>query len=947
MPADQERTSTILRPEAQELFRSLVSRYGFDEAQIQRAAHEHPELAYELELLSHGWRSVQELFSSWSPDASVLFGAARDLAQRSLEARVELEQLLAELRVPRRSGEQLAAPSPLAGGGMALVYRVRDQILQRELAMKVLREESPAEHTTPSPSTRDSQRVRRFLSEARLTARLDHPGIVPVHELGVDASGRPFFTMRLVRGTSLAGVLQLAKQADPRWSLSRVLEVLLKVCDAVAYAHSQGVVHRDLKPANIMVGAFGETYVMDWGLARSAEQEDPPTPKPSSSSLASDEPLTSDGDVLGTPNYMSPEQARDSRIEVGPRSDVYSLGAILYQVLAGVAPYADLVDRRDSQRVLQLLLSREPTRIRALAPTAPQELIAIAEKAMARDPSLRYPDMGAVAGDVRAYIDGRVVLAHEHGLGAELRKWLGRNRVLAYALAFALLSAGVGTYVILHTKRDLMRHKRFDEELRLPAELAERARHLWPAVPDQLPQMRQWLADAQRLVGQIPEYERHLRVLEGRAVQSTLSNPAELAGRARLESEIQRLNSELLARRKELMTGVDRGPSDQLFAEAVRREIRLLEERIRRLIADHEQRVYADFADPADRSDYQSTLALRTQVLDLLIDDPHLGLIRSVNDRVQIAETLQRQSLVDAADAWRHACDSIARLPVYNGLKLRPQLGLVPIRVNEQGYWEFTHVLSGSAVTTDERNKPLLAPDSGIVLVLIPGGLFEIGSQPASVSSDPFVQGDEHPRTKVVLDPFFLGKHEVTLAQWYRACGVIPNQRLVSRTWHSDFAPVEGVSWDDCTEVLGRWGLSLPTEAQWEYAARGGTDMPWWTGAEILSLTWRVNAAIDGMEGDGEPQTLAISTMQPGPFGLHHILGNVSEWVSDHYWSSYMWRFRGSDGAQECGASGSRVIRGGSALSTAPQLRSASRAWAPQQNRLPYLGVRAMRPIDP
>lgn len=946
MPANQERTSITLRPEAQELFRSIVSRHGFDEAEIQRAALEHPELAYELQLLSHGWRSVQELFSSWSPDASVLFGAARDLAQRSLEARVELEQLLAELRVPRRSGEQLTASTPLAGGGMALVYRVRDRILQRELAMKVLREEAPADGNTPTPSTRDRQRVRRFLSEVRLTARLDHPGIVPVHELGVDAAGRPFFTMRLVRGTSLAGVLQLAKQADPRWSLSRVLEVLLKVCDAVAYAHSQGVVHRDLKPANIMVGAFGETYVMDWGLARSAEPVDPPTPSTSVSSVEADEPLTSDGDVLGTPNYMSPEQARDSSVEVGPRSDVYSLGAILYQVLAGVAPYADLADRRDTQRVLQLLLSREPTRIRELSAVAPQELIAIAEKAMSRDPSRRYPDMAAVAADVRAYMDGRVVLAHEHGLGAELRKWLRRNRVLAYALTFALLSVGVGTAVILNTKRDLMRHVRFDEERRLPAELAERAQALWPAVPEQLPQLKQWLADARRLTDQIPEYERHLRTLEARAKPSSVSNPEELADRERLESEIQRLNAELLARRKELISGVDRGPSDQLFAEAVRREIRLLEERIRRLVADQELRVYVDFADPADRSEYLSTLALRTQVLDLLLDDPHLGLIRSVKERLVVAENLQRQSLADAADAWRHACDSIARLPVYGGLKLRPQLGLVPIRVNEQGYWEFTHVLSGTAVSTDERNKPLLAPGSGLVLVLLPGGAFEIGSYPASTSSDPFVRGDEHPRTKVVLEPFFLGKHEVSLAQWYRACGVIPNQRLVSRTWHSDFDPVEGVSWDDCHEVLGRWGLCLPTEAQWEYAARANTDTPWWTGSEVLSLTWRVNAAIDGAVGDGEAQTLAVSTMQAGPFGLHHILGNVSEWVSDHYWPSYIWRFRDGDGAQECGASGSRVIRGGSALSTAPDLRSASRAWAPQQNRLPYLGVRVMRPID-
>ncbi|MFM7281588.1 MAG: protein kinase domain-containing protein, partial [Planctomycetia bacterium] len=269
---------------------------------------------------------------------------------------------------------------------------VRDRLLQRELAMKVLRGE-PSSGATPLPgSARDSQRVRRFLGEARLTAKLDHPGIVPVHELGVDAHGTPFFTMRLVRGSSLADVLKAARAGDRHWTLSRVLEVMLKVCDAVAYAHSQGVVHRDLKPTNIMVGAFGETYVMDWGLARGGEMEEHPGSLSSFQRGSSDDPITDDGDVLGTPNYMPPEQASGVQQQVGPRSDVYALGAILYQLLTGRPPFADLVERGEAPTVLAALLKREPTPIRVLAPHAPKELVAVAEKAMSRDAGDRYPD---------------------------------------------------------------------------------------------------------------------------------------------------------------------------------------------------------------------------------------------------------------------------------------------------------------------------------------------------------------------------------------------------------------------------------------------------------------------------------------------------------------------------------------------------------------------------
>jgi formylglycine-generating enzyme required for sulfatase activity len=945
-----DNNSLSLRPEALELFRSIVTQHGFDASLLRKASEENPEHAQELELLATSWRSVELVFASWNPDPSVLLSAAKDLAERSLTARVELEQLLAELRAPRRTADQLGERQVLASGGMALVYRVRDRMLQRELAMKVLRSE-PSSGASPAPgSARDSHRVRRFLTEARLTARLDHPGIVPVHELGVDEHGTPFFTMRLVRGSSLADVLRAARAGDRQWTLSRILEVILNVCDAVAYAHSQGVVHRDLKPTNIMVGAFGETYVMDWGLARGGELEEPQGGLSALGGGDDEDPITGDGDVIGTPNYMPPEQASGAQEQVGPRSDVYALGAVLYQLLTGRPPYADLIERREAPTVLAALLRREPTPIRVLAPEAPEELVAVAQKAMSRDVGERYADMSAVAEDLRAYIGGRVVLAHEQGVGAELRKWLKRNRVLAYTAVFALLSLASWVSTYFTTSHRYKERERFKQDLHLAATLASRAEQLWPAVPEQLPALRAWLTDAEHLQANAAPYMARLHALERRALPAGADDSQEKIGRRRREQEKERLDAELRARRIEQLSAGNRGPSNPLFAQALKREIRMLEARLERARIKPGERFHYDFADPSDETEYMALLEFHANLRELNLEDPWRGAICSVRARIALAERLCARSIEDVDDLWLHACDSIQRLDVYHGLKLAPQLGLVPLRINEVGYWEFTHILSGEAVRLDERGKCLITPDSGIVLVLIPGGEANIGSAPLDLAlreaEDVLAQPDECPQTRVALDPYFLAKHEITVAQWYRARGEIPNRSLSGRSWDSDLDPVEGVSWTDARRALNQWGLALPTEAQWEHAARGSTRTPWWTGTEPISLAWRVNGRVAGISSSDFPSTIAVHTMQDGPFGIHHMLGNVSEWVADHYWPSYLSRFRQGDGLQDSGASGARVLRGGGAIHEPQDLRTARRFSAAPDNRQPFVGVRAARALD-
>ncbi len=229
--------------------------------------------------------------------------------------------------------------------------------------------------------------------------------------------------------------------------------MLLRVCEAMAYAHSKGVVHRDLKPANIMVGKFGEVYVMDWGLARvlgRADAHDLRLRDPTSTSgvrttrsgsqgFGDMAFVTMDGDVVGTPAYMPPEQARGKIEEIAARSDVYAIGAMLYHVLAGQMPYAGRGESRGNVEVLNALLDGAPPPLREVCDDVPAELEAICEKAMARDIKARYSDTLELAEDLRAFLEGRVVKAYQTGAVVELRKWVARNKALAGVAAAALV----------------------------------------------------------------------------------------------------------------------------------------------------------------------------------------------------------------------------------------------------------------------------------------------------------------------------------------------------------------------------------------------------------------------------------------------------------------------------------------------------------------------------
>ncbi len=429
-----------------------------------------------------GRRSIREYVGKKLADEDKQGVSLEPEPPKDLDSAVRLKLQRLASHVPQMPRYSLQGE--VARGGMGVILKVWDQDLRRTLAMKVILGKVDADSTADTPVA-DTEYLSRFLEEAQITGQLDHPGVVPVHEIGVDGGGRVFFTMRMVKGRNLEEIFDQARKGEEGWTRTRALGVLLKVCEAMAYAHSKGVIHRDLKPANIMVGKFGETYVMDWGLAKVMGRRDARdlrlAPDASMTRVRTDRRevaaqisgspvMTMDGTVVGTPAYMPPEQAAGRIDELDQRADVYAVGALLYRLLTGQMPYVTPGARITGYEVIQRLMGGPPARIHTIDATVPAELAAICEKAMARELTDRYPSMDALAEDLRAYLEGRVVRAYETGAVAEFRKWVSRNKGTAAAIAGLLLLAVGGTAFFAWQQRSQVR------ELQSAQEQIERAR---------------------------------------------------------------------------------------------------------------------------------------------------------------------------------------------------------------------------------------------------------------------------------------------------------------------------------------------------------------------------------------------------------------------------------------------------------------------------------------
>lgn len=325
------------------------------------------------------------------------------------------------------AAERYRLGAELGRGGMGRVVEAFDLQLGRTVALKeVLPRGGPGV-------------VRRFAREVQLTARLEHPSIIPLYDSGTTADGRPFYVMRRVSGRPLDELMAQATGLGARLTL---LPAVLAAIDAVAHAHRRGVIHRDLKPANILVGELGEVVVIDWGLAKViGEDDDAPG---TVIAQASDSLRTQIGSVFGTPGFMAPEQARGE--ELDPRGDVYALGATLYQLLAGAPPHSGT----SATEVIEKTGTREVTPVDVIAPGAPPELVAIVSKALAFDQAGRYPDAGALGEDVRRFLDGQLVAAHRYTRRQRVWRFARRQRAPLSVAALAMVSVAVLAWVGVH-----------------------------------------------------------------------------------------------------------------------------------------------------------------------------------------------------------------------------------------------------------------------------------------------------------------------------------------------------------------------------------------------------------------------------------------------------------------------------------------------------------------
>jgi eukaryotic-like serine/threonine-protein kinase len=321
-------------------------------------------------------------------------------------------------------------------GGLGQVSVARDRELNRDVALKEI-----------LPRHADSEEARqRFLIEAEITGSLEHPGIVPVYGLGQYADGRPFYAMRFIRGDNLQLAIDEfhahARAADRELRFRQLLGRFVDVCNAMEYAHNRCVLHRDLKPGNIMLGKYGETLVVDWGLAKTIGADVHPTDTvelPVRPLSADSTTATQMGRVVGTPAYMSPEQASGRLDLLGPATDIYSLGATLYQILTGVPPFG-VDDRHDLLGKVQRGEFKPPRQRKA---DIPRTLEAICLKAMANEPRERYLSSQALAEDVERYLADEPVHAYTEPLPLRAARWMRKHRALVYSAAAVLVVTAV------------------------------------------------------------------------------------------------------------------------------------------------------------------------------------------------------------------------------------------------------------------------------------------------------------------------------------------------------------------------------------------------------------------------------------------------------------------------------------------------------------------------
>ena len=829
------------------------------------------------------------------------------------------------------SGSRYRVLRSHARGGLGEVYVALDGELRRMVALKEIRAHYADEATSRA----------RFIIEAEITGTLEHPGVVPVYGFGHYPDGRPYYAMRFIQGMTLGVAIEkhhaAEAEADPgehAVAFRALLGRFVDVCDVVAFAHSRGVLHRDLKPDNVMLGRFGETLVVDWGLAKAvgtlgpdAIEGEPPVAPASGGSTVAD---TMPGSVLGTPAFMSPEQARGAIGGLGPTADLYSLGATLYVLLTGRRAF----EGSDRDEVLRKVMAGTFPTPRAVNPKVPRPLEAICLKAMAQRPEGRYQTARALAEDLGRWLADLPVTAWPEPWPLRLRRWSGRHRTLVSSLAVAsalLLAFGMIAWNQSQVRR-----------ARSVGRATEVARQLGIAEPAAVPPL------VRQSIGLLPHSIGPLRELLGAAEAG--STARRRAAMALIPSEPSRIVEVL-----EHATS-DRAEVGELLA---------LDELRGDLGPDFRAAIGQRLADPPDLDRLPGWLRV-LEIAGIEGAGGPLGIeaAPAIAGRLEQADRpSERYALLLALGSIRpEGIDPSTIERVLDFYRDDPDPGVHgaaswTLRVQ----WGRGDLISAIDLgLAGEAPRPgfewFNGPDARTYTIVPSGQVFRMGTPLGT----PGIEPREAAVTRRIARRFAIAATEVTRAQFRRYVEETGASRDdVDQDYYApeDDAPAISVSWFEAArycnwlsrlegfepcypddvgpdnpgpdDVADRLGYRLPTEAEWECACRAGTDTlrPFGDGPTLLDRVawWSGNA-----QGPEDPDLRAhpVGQLLPNRWGLFDALGNAAEWCHDAYrpYPEDRPDTPFDDGPSDGpGQAGTRLMRGGSFAYPANAARSALR----------------------